>query len=136
MSEPKTVYSVSSGSYSDYRVEKLFESREDAERFADGGGGQYTDGFVEEFQLYPAGTEGYEVWRAMGWTSRGLDEIRIESSRAMQPGPRRPEVRTHPMLGIRGMGDPGYFVSASCADRNAAIKSVKDRIAQMIAQGA
>ena len=62
----KTIYAVSSGSYSDYRVDALFSSRKLAEEFMtlikDN---DYND--IEEYQLDPPAADlikrGYAVWR-------------------------------------------------------------------------
>jgi len=51
----KTVYAVSQGSYSDYRVEVLFESREQAELIAAENNDYFSDKRVEEFLLYDEG---------------------------------------------------------------------------------
>lgn len=50
MSDKRTVFSVSAGEYSDYRVEALFEDRADAETTA-----ARTGWYVEEFDLYGPG---------------------------------------------------------------------------------
>lgn len=58
----KTVYAISSGDYSDYRVHALFESREDAEaavQTAD----RWEAAEVQEFDFYPAGTGTSFRWR-------------------------------------------------------------------------
>lgn len=51
MGENKTVYAVSYGEYSDYRVRWLFEDRADADATATRVGG-----YVEEFDLYEPGS--------------------------------------------------------------------------------
>jgi len=48
----RTVYSVSEGEYSDYRVLDLFEDKDDAEAIAS----HNPDWDVQEFNLYPSGT--------------------------------------------------------------------------------
>lgn len=56
MSEKRTIYAVSSGSYSDYSVIALFEREEDANAYAlDIGTEGYGGAFVEEFDYWPAG---------------------------------------------------------------------------------
>lgn len=69
MPKPVIVYSVSNGEYSDYDVEALFESKEDAQAAADlmNAGATYSNGHrVEEFRLYAAGTKPpvHEEWQA------------------------------------------------------------------------
>lgn len=56
----KTIYAVSTGSYSDYRVECLFELKEDANKFADELNA-LDDPYVEEFIIFEAGSEPEKV---------------------------------------------------------------------------
>jgi hypothetical protein len=73
MSEPRTVYAISSGCYSDYSVSCIFETLEDAKDYLLKSNGAITlkqgewtgheegqkpdfyDDRIEEFQFYPAG---------------------------------------------------------------------------------
>jgi hypothetical protein len=61
-----TVYAVSSGDYSDYSVDRIFEAREDAERYVDArnradGLSSLSSYFVEEMEFHPRGT-GPRLW--------------------------------------------------------------------------
>lgn len=62
----KTIYAVSSGSYSDYRVDALFDDKELAQKYIDAFGGEYTDfNSIEEYVLNPCQKElnkGYKVF--------------------------------------------------------------------------
>lgn len=53
MAEPRTVYAVVSGEYSDYEVYAIYERREDAEREAADPAFNLS-GRVEEFEYRPA----------------------------------------------------------------------------------
>lgn len=54
MDAKRTVYAVSTGSYSNYTIEAVFEDRVDAEMTAERVGGT-----VEEFEILPPGSGGY-----------------------------------------------------------------------------
>jgi len=69
----KTIYAVSSGSYSDYRVNALFSSKKLAKEFIEAMekdtiyGGDYND--IEEYELDPPTVDfikrGYSVWNVL-----------------------------------------------------------------------
>ena len=68
----KTVYAVSSGSYSDYRVNALFSSKEKAKEFIEvmQKDNPYSDyNGIEEYQLDPPTVDlikrGYSVWNVL-----------------------------------------------------------------------
>ena len=66
--ETKTIWAVSSGEYSDYTVNLIFEAKDDAERYAAGMGEGYD---VEEFELVPSGMP-FTTWKRLtvSWRER------------------------------------------------------------------
>ena len=59
--ETTTIWAVSSGEYSDYDVNFIFEAKEDAERYAAGMGDEYR---VEAFNLVPSGMP-FTTWKRL-----------------------------------------------------------------------
>ena len=122
-----TVWGASSGSYSDYGVNAVFERKEDAEQYVKDG---LADN-VEEFDFYPAGfrVPHLTVHRAR-ITDRHTEIELTERSRVDIDGAaerryKRPQART---IDNREDGQ-GWIIYADCTDRQAAIKAVSDRAA-------
>jgi|SRR5215467_1741803 len=125
------VWAVASGEYSDYRVHGVFVTEEDAQAaIALGyGAGNYEKAFTEEMWLYEAGEkpEVHDRWivsqRIGADGSPGEMSVRCERT-AHDPTP-LDEVEAH---------DYGHQFVASGFNREAAIKSVSDRIAKKRAE--
>lgn len=126
----QTVYGICHGAYSDWTVSLLCETREQAEAAIAEMGGDYD---IEEFDYFPAdsGPGVHRTFRARG--IEGSMEVNVESWRQFGPAPLRPEVRQDPWRGRRSAHP--IYVEATCRDRDAAIKAVKDRLAALKATG-
>lgn len=131
MGEPKTIYAVTTGAYSDYCIEALYESREDAQQMVEdkrGWGPSYEHvNDVEEFTLYPSGCEIHTVYTAEGFV--GAMEVVVHERLSHEPGPQRPKVDVQQHWGPRPDERRYRRIVAVCRDRDRAIKSVKDRLA-------
>lgn len=138
MTDTRTVYALSSGSYSTYRIHCLFEREEDAKAAAAAAGrGQvYSDHFIEELTLFgPVG----QPRKTVMYTARAT--VRVEGHwKDWAPnvsseeewiytgrGPERPELRRL---------DRGQYVTfeARGEDREQVTKMVADAYAQAIAE--
>ena len=126
----KTVYSVSTGEYSDYTVVALFTKKEDAEALADAAnqnGYGYCGAFVEEFQLDPE-----EMMPRPGWWWR---LVRMK--------PNGDVIQIDQDVSLRGDRDTGFlrdingnmytFVMSDSDER--AIKVAGERRRESIAMG-
>lgn len=135
----RTIYSVSCGEYSDYRVLALFGDKQTAEQWANAlkhDGDCWTgDAFVEEFSFVPTGTEPYKVtthcksielmddgtskeeryWKRTEWVINAL----------YGDPPKRPHVRYVRAPYLSGNGG---LLESHGADREAVIKAVADRV--------
>jgi hypothetical protein len=122
-----TVYAISSGEYSDYSVERIFERKEDAEKYiAAMGNTGYRALEVEEFEFHPAGDVPtvYTSYYASIHPEQ-YDEIRQSSERTT----------TKPEHCASGLDEPGMvWIFASGPDRERVLKSVSDRLAKWKAQ--
>lgn len=126
MSEPKTVWAASSGSYSDYGVSSIFERQEDAEAYVaemnvDKGYGP--DYYVEDFTYYPAGTRPTVtlIWAVYAHDSGSVTVESYATDEADAPRRYARPVATEETVGGR------MYFRASCIDKEAAIKAVADR---------
>ena len=131
----KTIYLVTSGSYSDYSVCAAFEREEDALRMkADA---RMEGDYVEEMIYFGKGEqpEVATVYHARG-AYGNLDSVECDYAPTVTEGgydwppPSRPQVRENVHLRHDERG-----VTAKCVDRDAAIKAVKDRIAARMGRG-
>lgn len=134
MGKYKTVYMISSGCYSDYNVEAVFEDEHEAQTYVqmlnDSELSRYESFFVEERPVVTSGmkVELVPVFNVAA-TGRGMGfRVELRSTRLVPDYldlPRRPQVHE------------GFnrSVWAECTDLEAAKKAVNDRVTQMIAQG-
>jgi hypothetical protein len=135
------IYAVNSGSYSDYRVDALFSTRKNAERYMAGiKDGDYND--IEEYELDPDTVDilerGYDVWLVHmlkdGSTERvektGNDKYDISYT------PSHTIWRRSTAPAYRGTDIKDILTSHVWAKtEKAAIKIVNEKRAQMIANG-
>lgn len=130
MNEPRkqTIWAISSGSYSDYGVHLLCETEEQAKQAVAAMGGDYR---VEGFDYFPIGSGPgvYRWFRATGL--EGSLDVRVSEWRAFGQAPLRPRVRKS----VWRDNAPSVLIEATCRDRTAAIKAVKDRLIQRKALG-
>jgi hypothetical protein len=115
----RTVYAVSSGCYSDYRVEALFEDEKDAEAFRMAGGGDE----VEEFPYHAAGAKVVRVYRAY-WK----DDLYVTVTAYVDDG--EGTIAKHYSRPVIDEPDEPWMGSrfeACCTNEEAAKKSVIDR---------
>jgi hypothetical protein len=142
----RTVWAAAGGSYSDYRVYALFESEDAAEAFVDAAGRALwapprKDGraeilacpeYVEEFTLHAQAPEIHEWWKASFSLHKGEVTAASYNIEGSAPPP-RPLVfmeKQPPFGELAKAGFPRTPI-AWCADKEAAIKSVKDRMAAL-----
>lgn len=112
----RTVYAVSSGSYSDYTVDCVFERREDAERYVELKMGERVEEMTY-FAEFPAVHRKYSatVYKQGGmWGQAGA--MRLEDWMTTD----EPEHR---------YADSNFAVTAEGPDKERVIKSVRDRYA-------
>lgn len=135
---PRTIWAVSSGEYSSWNVNALFERREDADAAVAAGFGED----VQEYPLYPAGTVPTRIdyWAAAAEvTAKG--SLIIENSFKgiwVRPQvewtgrgfvlPRRPRVQ----LSLTHMGRT--HVSVEAASQEEALKACSDAVAKLRAE--
>jgi hypothetical protein len=120
MPSKRTVYAATSGSYSDYAVDALFERREDAERYVAAGLAED----IEEIPLYAEMPQLYTVYTATigkRGPGRSVGQLRTTSYVTTD----EPEHKT---------GDSDWMVTAEGPDRERVVKSVRDRYARWKAQ--
>ncbi len=133
----RTVWAASSGSYSDYSVDCLFETEEDAQAYIDAGHAEH----VESFEMHPAGYRPNTTTVYRAFIASHLHEMEVSSEGRLDDDGsvtrefRRPVVNVSDQRAawtapsspyLRG----GYWnVSAYCLDREAAIKACADRAA-------
>jgi hypothetical protein len=133
------VYVLTQGEYSDYHIEYVCLDEKVARDYIDRRKALIDEAreFGQCYDEYPM-LEEYEVaeeirpeqhleWTAYGNVRDGLGNIRAAACIKVEPGPTKPERRENSYMG------QGLSVLATCADRVAAIKSVKDRLASVIA---
>lgn len=141
VNEKKTVYSVSDGEYSSYRVHWLFEDREDADATATRVGG-----YVEEFDLYAPGSGGEitinRQWGATAYvnvTGQVDETVHCYSIESFSnEDPESPSIREfenqrwYDSSGEMHIGST-YEVRAWAHDEAAARKAAKERAAKLAA---
>lgn len=126
--DKRTCYAVTSGEYSDYGVDRIFELREDAEAYIAKMGGGFD---VEEFDYHPAGTGPVpHTQYSARW--REWDEAAgiVESSRQTTEPPKH---RGAEHYGVPPYPGRAYFY-ASGPDRERVRKSVSDHVARYKAE--
>lgn len=149
MSEKRTVYSVSSGAYSNYRVEALFEDHADANANAV----RHPDWYVEEFDLHPPGSSdalvpwhGFTAWAWVNSEGHVSDEVAVvEWHDYPDEGPPQPStsLRSTRQWPI-GLSDGSqsfewhvaydvYEVGVTANDEERARKAVRERAAEVAA---
>lgn len=137
MTAPKLVYLVTSGEYSDYRINGAYSTRKLAQRVADANntGGGYLEYSVEEYALdmaadaYAQGLAPYEV--RMG---RDGDAHRVATSGPQECfGPAKYEIRMP--LNPAARYPSSIVVTCWARDETHAIKIANDIRAQSIAAG-
>jgi hypothetical protein len=127
----KKIWAISEGAYSDYGVVAVFEREEDAQDALSKGMGDD----IEEISFFAASetpamltvyiAEGFEG--EMGVTVR--QESWLEGDWNVHDENVRPPKRPKATRFMPVSGEGRYLVKAVCGDRDAAIKSVKDRLA-------
>lgn len=128
----KTVYAVSSGSYSDYGVRSLYTTREAAQAHVDrfNSGQHYDDAFVEEFELHSKLIPIVQVYRFSGQVNpAGVRHNEREWDYADDSGAKHPVQVT--------VSDDRFgtkYVFAEGADRAKVQKAYQDRMAQTMAE--
>lgn len=136
----KKVYAVSSGSYSDYRVDAIFSSRKLAEDFiATIKDNNYND--IEEYEIDPPTVDlicrGYSVWRVhmlKDGTTERVERMGNDKYDVMNIGHAIWERTKAPAY--QGKGIPDILTSTVWAKtKRQAIKIVNEKRTQMIAEG-
>ena len=142
MGEKKTVYAVSDGEYSDYRVHWLFEDRGDANSTA-----ARVGGYVQEFDLYGPGS-GNELTVRHEWIAAAVvnpvgqvdEDIRVYSYESFSDEElQKSSIREFP---ARNWCDPDgnihtgttYEVRVAAIDQEAARKAAKERASKIAAE--
>ena len=119
----RIIWAASSGSYSDYGVDVLFETKKDAQAYVDYGFAEH----VEEFKLYPAGYRPVVTKLYTAFAASWLDEMQTnDHNRVDDDGSITREYR-HPKVSVSDLGDKYWSVNALCLDREGAIKACADR---------
>jgi hypothetical protein len=130
MSVKRTVYAASSGSYSDYSVDALFEIKEDAEQYVTD---EHAE-FVEEFSLYEPGYRAKTV-RIFTWEFWS-DPIR-KSDRSHEYGRSHREIDddgevsrkyARPVVSEHDFPNKTWRIIAQCIDEDLALKALRDRV--------
>lgn len=142
---PRTVYAVSSGTYSDYEVEYLFESRDDAEatvaRINHGQPWPNTKARVEEFDLYPPGSGALRRPRKRFTAVLGvypdatLSEVEVEEE-YVEPGTPNWDLGVSDQrkwLSIGHPRDAAFSVSIQSDDETTAVKAVREKASEVVA---
>lgn len=138
---PRTVYAVSAGSYSDYRVVCLFEHESDAQAHArernEHGYSMLDDADVETFTLYAAGEAPQRItwWRVVAYVNAD-GEVVEEEERQITVwrgdgevwAPKRPKADAYKVRSGK------VRVVADAEDYQAARKVFGDAVAQAQAQ--
>lgn len=130
----RTVWAVTSGSYSDYSVMAIFETREDADEVAKRHGDD-----VEEMTFYTAGDHSYRT--TVSWVST----IKVRADGTFKGEPRT-ERLTHSIRDDDGLlhepvevqrwtrnPDSDFVIRVESLAEDKAIKGVKDRAAEVSA---
>lgn len=142
---PKTIYAVSSGEYSDYRITALFSTRDLAQAYIDAvkrpdGYSDFND--IEEYELDPDTADlmrrGFSVWNVLmlhdgtvervGRSDNSLYDVQDAPSHYIWPRSTAP--------GYKGTGAVDGLQSKVWAKtEKAAVKIVNEKRLQMIASG-
>lgn len=143
----KTIYAVSSGSYSDYRINALFSTRENAQAFIDaiqGQGREYPEDFnsIEEYELDPPTADllkrGYSVWDVLMLRDGTVERVdRSDNSLySVQDAPTYRIWGRTKAPAYKGTGTPdGLQAGVWAKSEKAAVKIVNEKRAEMIASG-
>lgn len=138
----QTIYAVTSGSYSDYRVVALFSTREKAQDYKDTVLKNEYDSGIEEYQLDPDTTDllrrGYAVWRVIMLRDGSTERV-------YRPDNGRYDVEDAPSFHIWKRTEASAYIGKGIPDalaasvwaksEKAAIKITNEKRAQMIASG-
>jgi hypothetical protein len=135
----RTVYAASSGAYSDYTVRALFEDRADAEAtVARMNTSRFYDAYVEEFDLFPAGSGDALVARPRYEASLGvgMDGVLIDAEPDVEFTTVDADVEpvSPPVCLETWDGRDSYEVSVMADDEPTAVKAVRERAARVAAQ--
>jgi hypothetical protein len=138
----KTIYAVSSGDYSDYRVNALFSTREAAESFMATVKDDYYNA-IEEYELDPPTVSliqrGYSVWRVVMRRDGTVENCDRHDPRERYnsddvPSHRIWERTKAPAYKGRGIPD-ALMASVWARTEKQAVKIVNEKRAQIIASG-
>lgn len=129
-----TVYVVTSGEYSDFRIEAIFETRQDADACVTRGAGED----VAEYELYGPGDDTFRL-RKVFYTHVLItpDGVIGESKSDMQSWPSTQDKELFVSASV-GPWVHQWRVDAVAATRDAAVKAVRERaakVASLLAQG-
>lgn len=140
----KTIYAVSSGSYSDYRVNALFSAREKAQEFIDAltKPNSYNDfNDIEEYELDSDTADmirrGYAIWYVQMQVDGTVDRVERTSTDLFHVGEAGHRVWERSKApAYKGQGIPNLLNSNVWAKtEKAAVKIVNEKRLQMIASG-
>jgi hypothetical protein len=135
-----TLYAVSSGSYSDYRVVAIFSTQEKAEVYK----ATFPDSDLNETEEYPLDPplaeqwqEGYRVWRVVMLRDGTTEKCQTDNSyRMVSSCPDYFIWRRTEALAYAGRGIPDVLTATVLAKSSEhAVKIVNEKRAQMIANG-
>lgn len=137
----KTIFAVSSGSYSDYRINALFSTKELAQQFKDAVK-EYDYNEIEEYELDPPTADllarGYSVWRVLMLKDGTVERVDRSDNDlyAVQDAPAHAIWRRSEAPAYKGKGVPdGLQSSVWAKNEKAAVKSANEKRLQMIANG-
>lgn len=139
----KTIYAVSRGSYSDYRIVALFSTKAKAQGYiAAVKFDSYDDAEIEEFQLDPDTADllqrGYSVWRVVMLRDGSTERVdRTDNSQYdVEDAPTFHIWERTKAVAYIGKGIPDALVASVWAkSEKAAVKIANEKRAQMIASG-
>lgn len=124
MNKTKTIYAASSGEYSDYGVDCLFETKEDAEIYVKEGHSKYVEEFEYNLKGFRAkATLLYRVIRS-GWFPEEVIQEENWLNKYMDGNYKRPKIS---IFDHRNNSRNQWSVNAACIDKEAAIKACADR---------
>lgn len=136
----RRLWAVTTGEYSDYRVNAVFEREEDARAFIDSGFGSDSYGAdVTEMPYVPAGVRPRRLTvhctSATAYRRGKLGDVAVRTYSEVvwdlgdNPAPRRPRVWEN-----RWADGSAVSVNAACSNPTLAEKAVRDRLARLYAE--